>query len=296
MLKKLNAHKIEEGFVGQQLFVMPPDVKARLNTNELTKYFHVTAIGYYPRASHHDLERKKGSDEYILLYCVEGRGEILIYNSTIILTPNTFYILPKSVYHHYRSSAQNPWSIYWMHFTGSHADVLYNKYLQNITAAIKSPYNQNIVTAIEKLFVLIKNGFHEKNLEALNLQALNIVSSFLFQEELNPSITSDEKIKKSIKFMKQNIGLKYTLKMLAEQQNLSVAHYSRMFKADTGDSPANYYNKLKIQMSCQHLYFTQQSVKEISLALGFDDPYYFSRLFRKVMGMSPAKYRNEYKK
>ncbi|WP_238354041.1 AraC family transcriptional regulator [Paenibacillus sp. 23TSA30-6] len=36
-------------------------------------------------------------------------------------------------------------------------------------------------------------------------------------------------------------------------------------------------------------------IKEISIQLGFRDPYYFSRLFKKIMGCSPLEYRNNLK-
>jgi AraC family transcriptional regulator of arabinose operon len=83
---------------------------------------------------------------------------------------------------------------------------------------------------------------------------------------------------------------------LAKQCGISVSHYSRLFHQRTGSSPINYFNMLKIQSSCQHLYFTDRSIKEIAIALGFDDQYYFSRLFTKLIGVSPLKYRKTHKK
>ncbi|MGE7057069.1 helix-turn-helix domain-containing protein, partial [Paenibacillus glucanolyticus] len=73
---------------------------------------------------------------------------------------------------------------------------------------------------------------------------------------------------------------------------LSVPHFTFRFKEATGYSPIDYYLRLKIQLACQHLDLTGQSIKEISHRLGFQDPYYFSRLFKKIMGKSPSDYRD----
>ena len=48
---------------------------------------------------------------------------------------------------------------------------------------------------------------------------------------------------------------------------------------------------MKMQRACYLLDSTQQSVKQLAAALGYDDAYYFSRLFKKVIGLSPAQYR-----
>ncbi|MBC7626240.1 MAG: helix-turn-helix transcriptional regulator [Ferruginibacter sp.] len=54
-----------------------------------------------------------------------------------------------------------------------------------------------------------------------------------------------------------------------------------------------YFNHLKIQKACQFLLFTKLRIKEISIELGIEDHYYFSRLFHKVMGVSPVCYRKK---
>ena len=49
---------------------------------------------------------------------------------------------------------------------------------------------------------------------------------------------------------------------------------------------------MKMQKASQQLDFTDHSVKDIAMSMGFDDPYYFSKRFRKIIGMSPKQYRS----
>lgn len=291
-----SSKKIKEGFVGQQMIVLPPNIKKSVVKNELIKRFYLTAIGYYPRAVNHDRERKLGSAQYILLYCVEGFGFINIQGKEIELKPNTYFIIPKNVPHRYSSSIENPWSIYWVHFIGEHADLLYQRhYEQKRLECENIPYDEQRILSFNEIFELLENSFDKREMEIINIKIMNFISSFIFQKEINPNLQEKDVITDSINFMKKNLHRCFTLEELAERQHLSISHYCRLFHSKTGRSPHQYFNQLKIQKSCQYLYFSDLNIKEICCELGFEDPYYFSRLFKKLMGLSPAYYKMQHK-
>lgn len=52
---------------------------------------------------------------------------------------------------------------------------------------------------------------------------------------------------------------------------------------------------MKMRKACNLLDNTNMKLSQISLKLGIDDPYYFSRLFSHIMGLSPKTYRNRIK-
>jgi AraC family transcriptional regulator of arabinose operon len=289
--------KIKEGFVGQRMIVLPPNIKKLITNNQLIKNFYLTAIGYYPKAIYHDRERKTGSNQYILLYCVDGEGYIYINDQTYTLKPNTFIIIPKNVGHRYKSSNTIPWSIYWVHFSGLTADVIYDRSTEQHTPQVHAiPYDENRIKLFNQLYAMLEHSFHEKELEVTNLYLQHFVTSLVYYKQLNPVAYDTDSVSTSIAYMKKNIRQKLLIEDLAAQCGISVSHYSRLFHQKTGSSPINYFNLLKIQASCQHLYFTDRSIKEIAGAMGFDDQYYFSRLFSKLIGMSPLKYRKTHKK
>ena len=291
------AKKVKEGFVGQRMIVLPPNIKKQISKSDLVKRFYLTAIGFYPRAVYHDRERKLGSQQYILLYCVNGTGYITINGKEVALTPNYYFIIPRNVPHHYRSSLETPWSIYWVHFVGEHADVLYQRYCnQNKYAAKAIPYDEKRIHVFYEIYDLLENSLDAREIEMANIKLLNFVASFVFQKAINSALQESDVITDSVDFMKNNLHMSLTLDELAQRQHLSTSHYCRLFIAKTGRSPHQYFNQLKIWKSCQYLYFSDRNIKEISSELGFEDPYYFSRLFKKVMGMSPANYKNQHKR
>nr|WP_294895351.1 AraC family transcriptional regulator [uncultured Pedobacter sp.] len=289
--KPIDNLKIKEGFTGQRTIVLPPHIRRLININPLLKRFYLTAMGYYPSAIFHDRKRKNGSQEYILLYCVKGVGNISIDGENIQLRSNSFYLIPKQTPHHYKSTVNDPWSIYWVHFDGELADYLYAINSSKKPTSFTVPFNENRIRNFGEILDLLENGFEERILEIAHIKLLNFIASFIYLNEVNPPAIENDLIQQSIDFMKENLGQTYAVSDLAKARNLSVTHYARLFKNKTGVSPLQYFNQLKIQKSCQSLYFTDQSIKEICNEIGISDPFYFSRLFKKFTGMSPSAYK-----
>ena len=73
-------------------------------------------------------------------------------------------------------------------------------------------------------------------------------------------------------------------------------HIRRIFKAQTGYTPIDFLNNLRIKQACAFLKNNDNShytIADIALMCGFYDSAYFSRFFKKNMGVSPLEYRNK---
>lgn len=287
--------KVKDGFVGQRMVTTPPNIKTEILNNPLIKDFYTTAIGYYPQAHYHDRKRKSGSNEYILLYCVEGKGSIEFADKTHYLKPNSFIIVPPNIAHHYRSSLKNPWTIFWCHFLGDKANLLYKHYKRKTDYPVISiPRSERRHKNFIKIMNILGSGYDINGIEFANLNLFNIVMEMIYFNDINTSEVKTDIISNTIIFFNANLDKNLKIDFLAEKYNLSISRYSELFKKKTGYSPIQYFNKLKIEKSCQYLYFTDLRIKEICNKIGYEDPYYYSRAFKKLMGMSPSKYRKEY--
>ena len=146
-----------------------------------------------------------------------------------------------------RSSTENPWSIYWVHFMGESADLLYQRYAeQNQPGKVIIPYEEKRILAFNEIYDLVENSFDRRETEISNIKLLDFISSFIFHKEINPSLQEKNVITDSINFMKSNLHQNISLEELADRQHLSVSHYCRLFAAKTGRSPHQYFNQLKI--------------------------------------------------
>ena len=112
--------RIKEGFKGERIVVLPGFLIEELKRDPLGRELYITDIGYYPHAGFHYCERKEeDSNEFVLIYCVEGEGWFELDGKRYDVGANQFFILPKYKAHAYGSKAENPWTIYWIHFDGA---------------------------------------------------------------------------------------------------------------------------------------------------------------------------------
>jgi len=102
---------------------------------------------------------------------------------------------------------------------------------------------------------------------------------------------ASEKIEESIAYMTQNVNRPLQVSTLAALVNISPSHYFALFKRHTGRAPMDYFTRLRMEKARCLLDTTASSVKEVAAALGYDDPFYFSRVFKSVNQLAPSNYR-----
>jgi AraC-like DNA-binding protein len=286
-----------EGFKGQKLIVVPKKIDSGfLMKDAITKQIYITDIGYYPKAYQHYIERPAGVNQHIIIYCVEGKGWVTINKKKMDISPSHFIVIPAQTPHKYGAMETDPWTIYWVHFKGDIAtnvvDLITNN-SQNYLPYLS--YNENRIKLFEEICFNLEKGYTVDNLRYVNMIFYHFLSSLLYEEKYNQADKSpaNDPTTLTIEMMQKKINSNLTLNNLASFANRSVSHFSSLFKSNTGFSPVEYFNHLKIQHSCQELVFTQKLIKEIADGLGFDDQYYFSRIFTRYMGISPSEYRKK---
>ena len=99
------------------------------------------------------------------------------------------------------------------------------------------------------------------------------------------------KIGQSISFMLRHLDEPLQVATLAARVNISPSHFFALFKRQIGCAPIDYFIRLRMQHACRLLDETVMSVKEVAAALGYDDPFYFSRIFKSVNQVAPSEYR-----
>ena len=101
------------------------------------------------------------------------------------------------------------------------------------------------------------------------------------------------RIGRSIAYMNQHLDQPLQVAVLAAQANISPSHFFALFKRQTGCPPIDYFIQLRMTRARQLLDSTTSSVKEVAAALGYSDPFYFSRLFKSVNQVPPSEYRQQ---
>lgn len=288
----------KDGFINQRAIVLPQSIKEILISNELTSLLYVTDIGYYPKAKGHYRTRHEGSEQNILIYCTEGQGWFSVNGVRQEVKKEQFFIIEAALPHTYAASEADPWSIYWLHFTGEKSHLfrsIYNK-VYSIDAAPEARFKDRIIL-FEEIFQNLEMGYSIENLEYTTLCLWHFIASFRFlsqYREVNKEKKGDI-IQKAIQYMKNNLPQKLSLEDIAGHVGYSPSHFGQVFLKKTGQTPLNYFNQLKIQKACQLLDFSELKIKEIAEELGFYDQYHFFKVFFKQIGEPPTQYKKRNK-
>lgn len=101
----------------------------------------------------------------------------------------------------------------------------------------------------------------------------------------------ESRIAPALAYIETHCTQELSVEELAEMCYLSQAQLFRLFRAETGTTPIQYRNRLRIDRAREMLEDPELGVGEIASNLGFENLYYFSRLFRSMAGVSPTEYR-----
>lgn len=292
-----------EGFNGQQLLRMPKTIYGNLEQEEILKVLCIYAIGYFPFASHHYIDRPIGMEgahgQYTLIFCVEGEGWFELEGRRYEVTANQFFIFPMDKPHSYGSSENNRWTIYWVQYGGSMARYYSAGFEKPSTIKVGTTsrirFRQNM---FEEMYDILAKSYTLENICYASSLLFTYLSSFKFLTAYRhlsdrKQVMANEKalVRDIIHFMEEKIEKRLTLKELSVYSGFSITHMSRVFRKHTGYAPMNYFNILKIRYACWLLDHTPLKIYQVSYKLGYEDTKYFLRLFKNITGVSPDTYK-----
>lgn len=84
---------------------------------------------------------------------------------------------------------------------------------------------------------------------------------------------------------------KFNYKKLEKALNFSHPYITRCFKEVYGVTPQDYLTNKRLVEAKYNLRYTDKSIEEIALNMGFNSYTYFWRIFSKEVGTSPTEYR-----
>ena len=290
--------RIKNGFSGERSIVLPNMIRHICENDEFLRQLYITDIGYYPHAMYHYRERPEGVAQYILIYCMKGSGWYEVAGNRHVIRSNQFVIIPRGMPHVYASNNQDPWTIYWIHFTGQMAHCFGEGQLEPKEIAPGTNSRINLRNDIfEDIFLTLSDNYSLENLRYASSLLYAFLASLCYLKQFrhyNPQqerIDTTDIVTMAVRYMKENIEKQLTLQQLCDYIGYSVSQFSLIFRKSIGQSPLNYFNRLKVNRACQLLETTDLKINQICTMVGIDDCYYFSRVFTKIVGVSPKKYR-----
>ena len=297
-LSRNNTEFKKDGFIGQRMTYLPGIVKKRVLKDPRVNDLYITHIGIFPKAQGHLRNRPLGCSQFILLYCVEGEGWVEVDGKRQKISVNQLFIIEPKKISSYGANPKNPWTNYWIHYTGKNAAI----YSPTINRVIDiQPYENSRIEERLLLFEeMLQNASDYFNFERVvyaNICLKQFLTSIKYLDVYRAINREPENdlLKNVISFMKNNLHKNIRISEIATRFNCSDSNIYKLFKTNLDNAPLDFFIHLKMERACKYLTQTNLKVKEISRKLGYDDPYYFSRIFTKQIGLSPAHFRREEK-
>jgi transcriptional regulator GlxA family with amidase domain len=93
----------------------------------------------------------------------------------------------------------------------------------------------------------------------------------------------------------KNAHLPLTLRDIARQASTSERTLNRRFKAETGQTPMQWVNGIRIKHAQELLETTSDSIENVARRAGFVSTANFREQFRRLAGVAPQSYRNAFR-
>ena len=101
----------------------------------------------------------------------------------------------------------------------------------------------------------------------------------------------DERVRRAMLLMEQNMTDPLTIAGIAARLNLSTRQLERLFISVAGTRPTEFYRSLRLRYARWLLDNTNRQVTDIAMDAGFSDCAHFSRQFKAAHGFAPSERR-----
>ena len=99
----------------------------------------------------------------------------------------------------------------------------------------------------------------------------------------------------TIKYLREYVENNYTfdisMQEVAEDMGYSDAYFSKLFKQYFNQNFTAYLTEYRIKKAKELLTDTNNSIKDISRIVGYEDSNYFAKIFKRIVGEIPSKFR-----
>ncbi|MCH4888532.1 helix-turn-helix transcriptional regulator [Acidaminobacter sp. JC074] len=237
---------------------------------------------------------------YLFTYTYHERAYVCIDHELIPLKPGGLLSVSPYVEHYEVPTVQQSRYVC-INIRSNYFDELYKKVTGQVTPIFRGQYTE-LISDLPDLVSKYVNEYEEKvfgydeickSLETIIIN--KILRSVLGKVEKKLSITVRKEIEQAIQYMYHHMHQKITLNELAEDVNLSVSRFSKIFKDELETSPMDYLNAIRLERAKRLLLSDQMKIHRIAYECGFSDTSYFTMKFKEKYDETPREFRSNYR-
>jgi AraC-like DNA-binding protein len=136
---------------------------------------------------------------------------------------------------------------------------------------------------------------------AESLSELDTIHSNMVTEYSDPTIRKSKSdnlsiVEKAENYIEMNFSEDISMEEMAGKIHVHPSHLMRAFKKEKGTTISHFRNLRRIKEAKQLILFSNLTMTEIAIMVGFSNSQYFSKLFKEVEGITPVEHKKKTKK
>ncbi|MBR3943337.1 MAG: helix-turn-helix transcriptional regulator [Clostridia bacterium] len=241
-------------------------------------------------------DHPEGRNDYQLLYIAAGQGYFYFDDTETIVTKGNMVLYRPGDQQVYYYNASDKTEVYWVHFTGAEVETYLAHYGlpedEQVFFTGTSPDYQRIYNQIIQEMQLRRANYEE--LLTLLLCHIFLLINRYHTEGMYAGTDVMNEIERAAHYFNDHYTKDICIEEYARSRAMSKSWFIHCFKKIMKITPMQYIVSLRLSAAKNFLERTDKNVTEISYAVGYDNPLYFSRLFKKHVGLSPLAYKKRY--
>ncbi|CAN5482888.1 AraC family transcriptional regulator [soil metagenome] len=233
------------------------------------------------------------SSAYALVYVLAGTGVFTDWNGVSYdVDVGCAIQMPAGRRHSVVQTPDGKWLEAWLTLDGRFGKTLIDLGTINESQPLLRP---GLDRAIIERFERLRTDLHDtpdRDLPRTLASAHELLATIHLADRRRATVDPQtEMIEHACSELGRNLHEKLDIKTMAAGLDVSYERFRKIFRQRTGQSPGEYRIRRRIEQA--QVMITQQrlSNKEIAYALGYADPFTFSKQFKQVVGVSPAAFR-----
>lgn len=240
------------------------------------------------------------NSDFELIFIYEGKSTISISDNHFGCSSGYVVLIPPFTLHSILPSQDDPHKDYWIHFD-VYPLFLHNEFMKLLLPDLCYKVSDQQAQELLPLYQMIEVETNRKEhgrvayIKALFMQIIITLMRNNFNQSNHAQVASkNEKdiriVNESIAFIQSNINDPIDIESICNSVHTCQSNLYKAFTKILNGSPNYFIQMFKIRAAEHLMKSTNLSIKQISQALSFSSPYYFSNVFKKFYQMSPRDY------
>ncbi len=249
---------------------------------------YVAYLGLFESAG--DFLWEKLSTIHCLHVIQRGTGVFAVDGKRYEARANSVFVFHPGMHVTYYDSSKSPWHYAWLHFAGRDAEWAF----QTVGLDRENPYRDiSGNTPFLRALDTFSDAVQQDRCTAL----APVAAAWQLLDALGTScsrtVTETQGLAEACRLVLENqLERTPSVEDLAMRFGVNRSTLFRAFKEQFHVSPKEYIDILRFEKACGLLQGTNQPIKQIAVACGFQAQDYFSTAFRNRYGASPSAWRN----